>query len=48
MNEASAVILQATGLVRRFQEGGPRGLDVTVLHGVAMPRASLPAGSGDT
>ena len=36
MNEASAVILQATGLVRRFQEGGPRGLDVTVLHGVDL------------
>jgi lipoprotein-releasing system ATP-binding protein len=35
MNDGS-VILQATGLVRRFQEGGPRGLDVTVLHGVDL------------
>ena len=36
MSDESAVILQATGLVRRFQEGGPRGLDVTVLHGVDL------------
>ena len=30
------VILQATGLTRRFHEGGRNGLDVTVLHGVDL------------
>ena len=41
MNEAlrsGAVdpVLQATGLVRRFREGGAGGPDVTVLHGVDL------------
>ena len=29
-------VLQATGLVRRFREGGAGGPDVTVLHGVDL------------
>ena len=41
MNEALrsgavAPVLQATGLVRRFREGGAGGPDVTVLHGVDL------------
>ncbi|WP_461547858.1 ABC transporter ATP-binding protein [Sphaerotilus sulfidivorans] len=33
---AVAPVLQATGLVRRFREGGAGGPDVTVLHGVDL------------
>ena len=32
----AAVILSASGLTRRFHEGGAGGADVTVLHGVDL------------
>ncbi|MEY8876054.1 MAG: lipoprotein-releasing ABC transporter ATP-binding protein LolD [Leptothrix sp. (in: b-proteobacteria)] len=34
--DASAVVLRATNLVRRYHEGGADGLDVTVLRGVDL------------
>ena len=37
MSEASTPqVLQATGLHKRFREGGAQGLDVTVLRGVDL------------
>ncbi len=36
MNDLNRSVLQASGLVRRYHEGGRDGLDVTVLQGVDL------------